>query len=76
MRPTLCMEVLDKASKSIGKRIALWSCANGMTAFVRTEDGQAYQLDIKPACLADFEPFIKHYTKTHRWTVGGKKQQL
>jgi hypothetical protein len=65
-RPTNCLENILVASIAVGKRISLYSTASGMTSLVRTSDGQAYQIDIKPASLADFPPFTK-LTKGRNW---------
>jgi hypothetical protein len=62
MRSTHCLDNIVKAGEAIGKRVAVWSCLDGMKSLIRAEDGQAYELSIKPARLSKFEPF-RRYTK-------------
>jgi hypothetical protein len=67
MRATHCLENIALASNAIGKTISIYSTPSGMISLVRTSDGQAYQIDIKPASLSDFQPFINYFTKGRKW---------
>jgi len=59
-------EVLDKAAKAIGTRVSAWFTADGSIALVRTPDGNAYEVEVRPASLRRFSGFNKLTTGSPR----------
>ena len=52
-RPTHCFDLLGRISKIPGlKRVTSWSQADGFAGLYRDEDGQAYEVTVRPAAYA------------------------
>jgi hypothetical protein len=67
MRPVFTANTLgDMIRKSNNKTVALWFKATGSVALMRTPDGQAYEVEIRPASLAKFTPFLRYTKKKGR----------
>lgn len=63
MAVSTIVELSELIEKAAHRRIALWSKADGAVALIRTPDGQAYEVEMRPASLAKFTPFFRY---THK----------
>lgn len=62
-RPASPLKVLKDMVSSVGRVVSFRSSVDGGVALVRTPDGQAYEVEIRPAEYARSEIIKEHYTK-------------
>lgn len=62
MRPTRTFDILKAITPAIGKRIDAWTTADGVVGLFHSEDGNAYEVEIRPASLSKHREFDK-FTK-------------
>jgi len=62
-RPASPLQVLRDMVSSVGRVVSFRSSVDGGVALVRTPDGQAYEVEIRPAEYAKSTIIKEHYTK-------------
>lgn len=60
-KPVHTSFVLKQACDAVGKRISAYFTMDGSIGLVRTKDGQAYEIEIRPAMLSKFQPFREQF---------------
>jgi hypothetical protein len=68
-RPANTVDVISRIAKSTGmKSVSVWSQSDGSAALLRDEDGQAYEITVRPAAYAK-HPGITGDTGAGKGTV-------
>lgn len=56
---------IGKSLPGIKKAIDIWSLANGSVGLYRYEDGNAYEIEVRPAALSKHKDIFGKYTTRH-----------